>query len=55
MDVKQAKKPKCECGKLVAIGSVFCAACKDEIERKNHKILVREASSFNKKYFVRSA
>ena len=55
MNIKQAKRLKCECGKMVAIGSVFCVECRDVIERKNQKILIREVTSFNKKYFVRSA
>jgi len=50
MTLKEAKIPKCDCGKGVAAGSVFCDTCKAIIVRENNKIIVKEIIVFNKKY-----
>ncbi|MFA6548479.1 MAG: hypothetical protein WCT39_00910 [Candidatus Margulisiibacteriota bacterium] len=40
---------KCDCGRIVTEGSVFCLCCRAAIKRKNTKILSREKLLFAKK------
>jgi hypothetical protein len=47
--LRQKPKVKCECGKTVSPGSVFCPHCRAEINRKNVKTMKREGRSFRKK------
>ncbi|MFH1826596.1 MAG: hypothetical protein ABH823_04840 [bacterium] len=46
MTIKKAKQTKCECGRLVAEGSVFCLLCRATVKRRNAKILVKEQELF---------
>jgi len=39
---------KCECGKSVAEGSVFCPHCKATIKRKNAKKIKKEESNYQR-------
>ena len=39
---------KCECGKTVAAGSVFCPHCRAEINRKNAKTIRKEERNYQK-------
>lgn len=48
MVVRQKAKIKCECGKTVSKGSVFCPHCRAEINRKNAKTMKKEEKSFQK-------
>ena len=48
MTTKNPKHQKCECGKIVTPGSVFCLQCKELIEQKNCKVLDKENAEFNK-------
>lgn len=49
MVTKSPKVQKCECGKIVANGSVFCMECKELIEQKNIKVIDKENAVFNKR------
>ena len=40
---------KCECGKTVSKGSVFCPHCRAEINRKNVKTMKKGEYNFQKK------
>ncbi len=42
MVVRKKIKVRCECGKAVAAGSVFCPHCRAEINRKNVKTMAKE-------------
>lgn len=53
-NLKPKVRQKCECGRTVEAGSVFCSECKASIERKNTRIIGREVASFNKKYLIHS-
>jgi hypothetical protein len=46
---KRIHQIKCDCGKAVAEGSVFCLCCRAAIKRKNIKILSREKLLFTVK------
>lgn len=48
MIVRKKVKVKCECGKTVSKGSVFCPYCKAEINRKNAKVIKKEERSYQK-------
>jgi len=40
--VRKKAKLKCECGRTVSKGSVFCPHCRAEINRKNVKTMAKE-------------
>lgn len=40
--LKKKAKKKCNCGRPVAEGSVFCTQCMAEIQKKNAKMVKRE-------------
>ena len=46
--LKRLNIMKCECGKIVDGGSVFCSDCKAAIERANAKTLINENLVFQK-------
>jgi len=48
MSVRHKVSLKCECGKAVAAGSVFCPHCRAEIKRKNVKTMKKEESNYQK-------
>jgi hypothetical protein len=47
--VRKKVKIKCECGRTVSKGSVFCPHCRAEINRKNVKTMKKEESNYQKK------
>ncbi|MFH1347689.1 MAG: hypothetical protein ABIH22_03260 [Candidatus Margulisiibacteriota bacterium] len=51
--MKRLKKPKvlmkCGCGQTVAAGSVFCAQCRAEVNRKNAKVIKKEDNKYQKR------
>jgi len=49
MSVRHKVSLKCECGKTVSIGSVFCPHCKAEIQRNNAKMIKKEEKKYQKK------
>lgn len=50
MSVKRHKAPiKCDCGKAVSAGSVFCPFCKAAIKRKNARTIKKEDRSYQKR------
>lgn len=49
MSVRHKVLIKCDCGKTVSKGSVFCPYCKAEINRKNAKVIKKEERSYQKK------
>jgi uncharacterized Zn finger protein (UPF0148 family) len=40
---------KCECGKTVSEGSVFCPYCRSEIQKNNDKVIKREEDQYQKR------
>ncbi len=46
--LRRSNQPKCECGKEIVEGSVFCSYCKAAIERENAKTLVGENNTYQK-------
>jgi len=49
MSIRHKASMKCECGKTVSKGSVFCPHCRAEINRKNVKTMKKGEYSFQKK------
>jgi hypothetical protein len=39
---------KCDCGQVVAAGSVFCPNCKSKIDRKNARVIKAEDIKYKK-------
>ncbi|MCX5750774.1 MAG: hypothetical protein NT099_03780 [Candidatus Saganbacteria bacterium] len=48
--LKRMKKQKCDCGRPIAEGSVFCLHCRADVKRKNTQLLTRENKLFAEKY-----
>jgi|GEM_PF-2778422 len=46
---RRINKPKCECGRAVVEGSVYCLCCRAAIKRKNSKILSNDKILFARK------
>ncbi|MBU0686541.1 MAG: hypothetical protein KKB81_01625 [Candidatus Margulisbacteria bacterium] len=40
--------PKCECGRVVSKGSVFCSHCVAEVNRRNFKTMKNEDRKYQK-------
>ncbi|MFC1571189.1 hypothetical protein ACFL31_01390 [Candidatus Margulisiibacteriota bacterium] len=40
--LKRIHRQKCECGRAVIDGSVFCLCCRAAVKRRNIKVLSRE-------------
>ena len=48
-ELKRLKRRKCDCGRTVVEGSVFCLWCRAAIKRKNIKILNKDKILFSMK------
>jgi hypothetical protein len=44
--IKHKVSMKCECGHTVSAGSVFCPYCKEEILKKNAKVIMKEEKKY---------
>ena len=49
MTIRHKALLKCECGKTVSKGSVFCPNCRAKINLKNARVMKREERSYQKK------
>lgn len=49
MSIRSKGLLKCGCGETVYKGSVFCAPCRAEINRKNAKVIKTEERNHQKK------
>jgi len=49
MSIRHKASLKCECGKTVAKGSVFCPHCRAEVNRANVKTMKKEERNYQKK------
>jgi hypothetical protein len=49
MGVRHKVLLKCECGKTVSKGSVFCPHCRAEINRKNIKVMKKENRNYQER------
>jgi uncharacterized Zn finger protein (UPF0148 family) len=49
MSVRHKVSLKCECGKTVSEGSVFCPHCRAAIDRKNVRTMKKEERNYQKK------
>ena len=48
MGIRYKVLVKCECGKAVSPGSVFCPHCRAAINRKNVKVMKKEELRYRK-------
>jgi hypothetical protein len=48
MGVRRKASLKCECGRTVSKGSVFCPHCKAAIKRKNVRTMEREERNYQR-------
>ncbi|MDD5593162.1 MAG: hypothetical protein PHG97_00295 [Candidatus Margulisbacteria bacterium] len=46
--VRRKVSIKCDCGQIVAVGSVFCPFCQAKIQKKNAKITKKEEKKYQK-------
>ena len=48
MSVRHKAPKKCNCGRTVSEGSVFCSRCRAEIQKKNVNTMKNEKNRFHR-------